>query len=259
MKQIMGAAIDKRVAQCRMTSKRLIGRKRNMKSPGGDNKKDLNDIVVVGLAESIRRAEEVMALREQISANAAINSGAEFGHLFDRLQSMLGQYAILLVTRIFEPEEDGFQSTSIPVALNNMRFNADYLEIHDRDFVLKKLISFGHEEKEFEGIPTPWITQLVRKEFADRLPDLKDPDANDLSRALYNLKQMRDVSASDSATGQEGLNIEESDRSIKTLLMYARDFVDTIGRGYLGVNLEIDTKTIESQLKQLFQQAGISS
>jgi len=259
MKQIMDVTIDKRVAQCRMTSKRLIGRKWNMKSPGNENKKDLNDIVTGGLAESINRAEEVMALRAQIGANTAIASGAELGYLFDRLQVMLGQYAILVVTRMFEPEEDGFQPTSIPVALNNMRFNADYLEIQDRDFILRKLISFGHEEKEFEGIPTPWITQLVRKEFADRLPDIREPDANDLSRALFSLKQMRDVSASDSATSQEGLNTEESDRNLKTLLMYARDFVDTIGRGYLGVSLKIDTKVVESQLKQLLQQAGIVS
>lgn len=229
-----------------------------MNSPGGENKKDLNDIVVGGLADSIRRAEEVMALRVQISANDAIASGAEFGHLFDRLQVILGQYAILMVTRIFEPEEDGFQSTSIPVALNNMRFNADYLEIHDRDFILKKLISFGHEEKEFDGIPTPWITQLVRKEFADRLPDVRDPDSNDLSRALFSLKQKRDISDGDSNIGQEGFNTEEADRNLKTLLMYARDFADTIGRGYLGVSLEYNTKSIESQLQQLFRQAGLT-
>lgn len=218
---------------------------------------DLNDIVANGLAENIRQVEDALLCRTVISSNAIAVSIAGFEHLFSRLQSMLERFAILSVTRLFEPDEEGCQSVSIPVALNYLRFHADYLEISDREVIFKKLINFGHDRKEFDGIPDPWITQLVRKEFADRLPHIKDSDSSDLARALYNLKCMRDVSASE-ADDQDDGRFEEAERNIKTLLIYARDYVETIGQGYVSADFEAGSTTVESELKQLFERIGIA-
>ncbi|MBT4512451.1 MAG: hypothetical protein HOC20_09620 [Chloroflexi bacterium] len=219
-------------------------------------KRDLDDILVKGLAENICQAEEAMALCAGIGENAGAGFGSGNRQLFSRIRIMLERYAILAVTRLFEPEEDGFHSISIPVALNYMRFHADYLELNDREFILKKLISFGHEAKEFEGIPDPWITQLVRKEFADRMPNDDDPDSDDLSKALVSLKSMRDTFVTDAVTEQELEEIEKAERSMKTLLIYARDFIGTIGQGYLGVVFESNPNVLQNELAQLLNRIG---
>ncbi len=219
---------------------------------------DFHDIIINGLGENIRQAEEAMALSESITANMAATDRGGVGYLFSKMQLMLQRYAIILVTRLFEPEEDGFESFSIPVALNYLRFHADYVEIRDRETILKKLISFGHEQNEFENIPEPWITQLVRKEFADRLPQAKEPENSDLDRALYNLKRMRDKITIDSDGEQEYTSMSQADRYMKTLLIYASDFIETVGKGYLGITPEKDNNMIDNQLKHLLNLAHIT-
>ena len=219
-------------------------------------KRDLDDILVKGLAENICQAEEALAICAGLGENAAAVLESGNRQLFSRIRIMLERYAIMAVTRLLEPDEDGFHSISIPVALNYMRFHADYLEINDREFIFKKLINFGHEAKEFEGIPDPWITQLVRKEFADRMPNANDPDNDDLSRALYNLKNVRDTFITDVVTEKELEEIEKSERNIKTLLIYARDFIGTIGQGYLGVAFDSNPNVLQSELTQVLGRLG---
>lgn len=228
-----------------------------MENPEGHKKLDIEDIVK-GLTENLCLIEESLAILAQLNESIIAANVAGHGHLVSRLQSMLERYTILAVTRLFEPEEDGYHSLSIPVALNHMRFNADYLEIRDREVIFKKLISFGHERKEFDSIPNPWINQLVRKEFADRLPQPKDPESSDLGKALFNLKCMRDIPVSEDEKKQGRVDSKDIEREIKTLLVYAGDFVNTISGGYLGVNLEIDRNTIVSEFKQLLNTAGIT-
>ncbi len=228
---------------------------------------ELKEIVVDGLVENIRQAGESMALRAEIGQNALNINEARLGHLFGRMQRIMGRYAVLAACRLFEPETDSYPLSSIPIALNHFRFNSDYLQIQNKEFVISKLIGFGHEASEFEGIPDPWINQLVRKEFADSLPDANQPESSDLSMALHNLKTVRDKFPPHSETVQESDDWGDTDTDINLLLRFAKDFVGTVGKGYLDIDYAIDddnsifeinsSRTVDT-MKQLLIRAEIT-
>ncbi len=229
---------------------------------------DLKDIIVGGLVEDIRQVEESVALNREIRVGAKDINGAALGPLFSRLQIIMGRHAITSTIHLFDPPEDNYPSRSIPVALNHMRFTADYLKIENRDFVIKKLIGFRHEESQFEGIPEPWINQLVRKEFADRLPDAGQPDSNELSKALDSLKSVRDRIISHSEEVIETDEWQSSEKDITLLMEYARDFVATISKGYLNIDyvlsdgdtiFRIDADRTTEMLKRLLKKAGVQN
>ena len=222
-----------------------------------DHSAKLNDIVMKGLAENIRQAEEAVTLRDEISARAFQINEAGFGALFGGMQMTLGRYSILSVTRLFDPPDDNYQSKSIPSALNHVRFTADYLKITDREFVIKRLIAFGHDKSQFKDIPDPWITQLVRKEFADRLPKAGDPESSELSKALAALLTAGNKPVTPPKTVEESDALSIIDAPRDLLLGFAKDFVAIIGQGYLNTPFEPDTRTAGSDLKQLFIRAGI--
>ena len=225
---------------------------------------DLRDLISAGLVEDIRQVEEAAVLWREISAQAEAINKAGFGNLFGRLQPILERYAVLATCRLFEPESDRYPLKSIPATLNHFRYNADYLQIRNRGFIMEKLVGFGHEPSEFEGIPDPWINQLVRKEFADRLPNADDPKANDLSGALHNLKTVRDKFSEHSESVQQLDDPKAKDMNL--LLDFARDFVGTIGKGYLDIDyvfadgdsiFRIDAERTANTLRQLLSKAGV--
>ena len=227
---------------------------------------DLKDIVIGGLIEDIRQIEEAVAIRREIRAKAVVINEAAMGSLFSRLQMILGRHAVVSAVHLFDPPDDTHHSRRIPAALNQMRFTADYLKIENREFVIAKLIGFGHNENEFEGIPDPWITQLLRKEFADRLPDAGQPGSNELSVALDSLSNARDKSIAHSEEVQTSDEWETSEKNIIMLLEYARDFTGTIGKVYLNTDFitadgdsifRIDAERTTNILKQLLSKAGI--
>ena len=226
-----------------------------MKDPIGE----LREIVIEGLADSILQAEEAITLRAKIGATSTRTGESGLDHLFDRLQIIMGQFAILATCKLFEKESDNYPLQSLPAALNHLRFNAEYLKIENKEFVIKKLISFGHEETQFEGIPDPWITQLVRKEFADRLPVPGEPESGELSKALDTLKSLHDMPMSHSGTTRKPDGLTPAEAGIRTLLEFARDFVETIGKGYLNTDPQWDTAKTSGELTRLLTQAGVQA
>lgn len=171
--------------------------------------------VIGGLEETLSLCRSARALRER-------------GNPTDpALPAILNRYVILDTCRLFEPEHPEHPTRSIPAALNYLRFHADYLEITGRAAVIERLVRFGHDPAQFEGIPAPWITQLLRKEFADRLPRENAPASEGLSAALRTLHSLRDRSALD-RSDQSAV-----EQAVTALLAYAADFVETIRRGYL--------------------------
>ncbi len=226
---------------------------------------DLKDLISGGLVESIRQIEEASVLWQETGTHANAINEAGFGNLFGRLQPILQRYAILAACRLFEVESDNkYPLKSIPSAINHLRCNADYLQIQNKEFVIERLVKFGHERSEFEGIPDPWINQLVRKEFADRLPKADEPESNDLSGALHNLKLERDKFSAHSESVQRIDSLRNNDLNL--LLGFARDFVGTIGKGYLNIDyvfadgdsiFRIDATRTTNVLRQLLGKAGI--
>ncbi len=226
-----------------------------MKDPIGE----LREIVIEGLADSILQAEEAITLRAKIGTTSTRTGESGLDHLFDRLQVIMERFAILSTCSLFEKESDNYPLQSLPTALNHLRFNAEYLKIENKEFVIKKLISFGHEENQFEGIPDPWITQLVRKEFADRLPVPGNSGSGELSKAMDTLKSLHDTPVSHLETTQEPDGLTPVEAGIRTLLEFARDFVETIGKGYLNIDSEWDTARTSGELIRLLNQAGIQA
>ena len=226
-----------------------------MKDPMGE----LREIVIGGLANNILQTEEALILRTKITANATQIDKSGSGHLFGRLQAILGRFAILSVCRLFEKESDSYPLQSIPIALNHLRFNAEYLKIENKEFTIKKLITFGHEKNQFEGIPDPWITQLVRKEFADRLPVPGNPESGELSSAMDALKTINDKPMATIVTVQKSDDMTPAETKIRILLEFAKEFVETIGKGYLNTSPEWTTAKTSEEIARLLSQAGIKA
>lgn len=175
--------------------------------------------VIGGLEESLSLCRSAQVLRARCRESGSPPDST--------LPTILNRYLILDTLRLFEPEHPEYPTRSLPAALNYLRFHADYLEITGREAVTERLARFGHDPAQFEGIPDPWITQLLLKEFADRLPRENAPVPEGLSAALRTLHSLRDRSA-----------LERSDQSaveqaVAALLAYAADFVETLRRGYL--------------------------
>lgn len=217
----------------------------------------LNDIVMKGLAENIRQAEEAATLRDEIRAQAFQINEAGFGSLFGRMQVTLGRYSILSVTRLFDPLYEEYQSKSIPAAFNHLRFAADYIDITDREFLIKRLIAFGHDKSQFKDVPDPWVTQLVRKEFADRSPKAGNPESSELSKALDALLTANNKPVTPPEIVEESDTLSITDANRDLLLGFAKEFVTIIGQGYLNTSFEPDTRTVGSDLRQLLIRAGI--
>ncbi len=179
----------------------------------------------IELDRLIRGLEETISLCEAARRLLASRGNGE-GTLPDGLPVILERYIITESGLLFEPEHPEYPTRSIPAALNYLRFHADYLKIEHPEAVIERLIRFGHEPKQFEGIPDPWITQLLRKEFAERLPRENAPDAGELSAALHTVRLLRGkfpIDPSDRA---------EIGRATEVLLAYAGDFTRTVRQGY---------------------------
>ncbi|MBM3132802.1 MAG: hypothetical protein FJZ95_07210 [Chloroflexi bacterium] len=190
-----------------------------MTNPKDELKQDLTNIIT-GLAETIRQCQEAKAIREETGK----------GERSPLIEGILSRYIVLDTCRLFAPEDESYPTRSIPAALNYIRFHADYLKIENRETVIKRLVAYGQDPKQFEGIPDPWITQLLRKEFADRLPKPGAPESSELSRALHTLESLCDKAT---------LNPEDRtaiESAVNALHTYARGFVETMGKGYLNTD-----------------------
>ena len=229
---------------------------------------DLKAFVTAGVVEDIRQIEETIGLYQEITTRASAINESGLGPLFSRLQLISSRHAIVVSIRLFEPPHNRYPSRSIPTVLNHMRYTADYLKIENREAIINRLAEFGHDTTQFEGIPEPWITQLIRKEFADRLPDTTQPDSNALSSALDALYSQRDRYVAHSEEVQILREWQALESDISTLLEYARDFTETIGKGYLDKDYQLgdgdsvfrlDRERTVVMLRRLLELAGISN
>lgn len=219
--------------------------------------RELRDIVVNGIAESIRQIEAAIFLRRTIASNALSVNEAGFGALFGRCQAILGRYVILATPRLFEPADEGYPARTIPVALNYIRFHADYLEFTNRQPVIDKLIACGHEPSIFEGVPDPWLTQLLRKEFSDRMPDVKSPDKNELSKTLFLLLGLQDETGPAPESVIEADYVTEVETGVRSLLDQAREFVQVIAEGYLGREIALTDDIAGPEMQRLLRGLGL--
>ena len=166
-----------------------------------------------------------LALARAAEGLAGEGSEAPYALLGERLQALLGRQALLACIWLFQREEE--PCPTVPVALAHLRFQADYLEMSDRRAVVERLQAFGHDPAQFEGIPDPWLTQLLRKELADRLPDPERPESGELSAALARLIELR---------ARPSVSLAEVEGAVPPLLAYVEDLLSVVGRGYLGLD-----------------------
>ncbi len=229
---------------------------------------DLKALVTEGVVEDIRQIEETIGLYQEITSRAGAINESGLGPLFSRLQLISSRHAIFVTIRLFEPPDNRYPSRSIPTVLNHMRYTADYLQVKNSETIVNRLAEFGHDTTQFEGIPDPWITQLIRKEFADRLPDITQPDSNATSSALDSLYIRRDKYVAHSEEVQSLKEWQAMESDIGTLLEYARDFAATIGKGYLGIDYQLgegdsvfrlDRERTVIMLRRLLELAGIGN
>lgn len=209
---------------------------------------DLQRLITGGLVEDIRQIEESLVLQQQIYEYAEKINQADLGPLFGRLQLILSKYSLIATIRLFDLPDDRYPSRSIPAILNHMRFTADYLNIVDREYIINRLIGFGHEKEQFEGIADPWITQLVRKEFSDHLPNAGEPEANELSGALHFLNNLKNRPIAHREEVQSDKEWKAHENHIRLLCGFATDFVITIGKGYLNQDYLLDGNVSTFQL-----------
>lgn len=223
----------------------------------------LHDIVWNGLQVDIYEAEEALALVKEIGLNATVINEAKygFGHLFGRLQHVHTEMAILAVNRIYDkPKRHTLRS--LPSALELLQANSSTLKPVDRRYVSKKLIEFGHPETKIKSLEDTQATELLAREYTNRLPSLADGGPTGLNA----LKFRRDKKLAH----PEAINVTDippiTYKQIHDLLSFAKDFIATVGLSYLSIVYVVDDGTfllsrdaedIVRPLRRLLQRAGI--
>jgi hypothetical protein len=196
----------------------------------------LRDYLLNGIAAEIYWADEAYALAEEIGKHAEQINAGNFNRLFGSLQLSLSDRQTLSVTKIFDPVSRRYPTRSIPATLELLETHAELWEVPQRHKVQQTLTKAGVDSEQIELLHNTELTRAIVAHYRSTLPNAKKMDLHPLSASLEVLKSSRDkVIAHNEA-------IERSVRRIPTwgdavsLVNYAKEFVATIGFGYLNID-----------------------
>lgn len=205
-----------------------------------ETKETLHDILWNGLQIDIFEAEESLTLVKEIGLNASAINEAKygFGHLFGRLQHLHTEIAILAVNRIYDKPK-GYPLRSIPSTLDLLQKSSSTLKLENRRYISDRLIKFGLSKQEIETLTDSQVTELLARKYTNQLPSPIDGDPSGLNA----LKFRRDKKLAH----PEAINAEAippfTYGQIHNLLTFAKDFIATIGYGYLNIVYVVDDGT----------------
>jgi hypothetical protein len=176
-----------------------------------------------GIGTQIDLADQAYALAEEIGKYAEQINEASFGELFGALQIMLSDRQTLEATKLFDPVKR-YPTRSVPGTLEILERNAPLWRIPERWKLNEALAQGGADPSHLNQLSNEELTHAVVKHFRNTLPDADT------------LRQNRDkVIAHNEAIPRSALKTPTWGEAVD-LINYAKDFIITIGYGYLSTS-----------------------
>lgn len=227
----------------------------------------LRNYLLNGLATEIFWADQSYALAEEIGTHAEQINAANFGELFGSLQMLLSERQTLAIVKIFDPAKQ-YPTRSIPGTLALLESNAEVWKVPDRQELQQVLIEAGSDSARVEQMTNADLTYAIISHYTTTLPDPKRGSPNNLSLSLSTLRQSRDKAIAHNEAIELSALQTSTWGEATSLIDYAKDFVATVGSGYLGLLfgegskdyiLTTDARRTSIILRRLLKAAGIAA
>ncbi len=192
----------------------------------GEAENRLRDYLFQGIGAEIFWADEAYALAEEIGKHADQINAAGFGRLFGSLLTILSDRQTLSVTKIFDPPSRTYPTRSIPATLDFLEAHAELWKIPQWHKLQETLLGGGLDSAYVEQLNNVELTRAIVAHYRAALAKL--------SPALEALLQSRNKTiAHNEAVDRSTLQHPTWGEAL-SLVNYAKDFVSTIGYGYLN-------------------------
>jgi hypothetical protein len=174
-----------------------------------------------GIGAQVLGADRAYELAKEISKCRAQINEAGFGELFGTLQVILSDRQTLEATKLLDPEKN-YLTRSIPGTLALLKRYASLWRIPQRRNLIEALAQGGSEDTHLDQLSNENLTYAVVEHYKTNLPDAP------------RLLQSRDkvIAHNEHITGSALETPTWGDAT--RVITYAKDFVITIGCGYLS-------------------------
>lgn len=194
----------------------------------------LRNYLQYGLVAEILWADEAYALNAEIIRHAKQINAHRFGALFASLQTMISDRQTLSITKMFDSVGGRYPTRNIPATLELLERHDTLWQVPNRQGLHHSLIESGADSTHLEQISNAELTRNVVVHFRDTLPDPLSATPDRLSLTLRALREARDkLIAHNEAIERTAIQESMWDETV-ALVNYAKNFVATIGWGYLG-------------------------
>jgi hypothetical protein len=220
--------------------------------------KHLKDYLLHGIVAEIFWAEEAYALAEVIGQRVQAIHAARFTPLFGSLQVILSDRQTLSVTKMFD-RPNRYPTRSIPATLAFLKTHAELWKVPQWHVLHEALIEAGADRTSVERLSNIELTHAIVNHY--------EGTPTKLSPALIALRQSRNkIIAHNEAIERSALQ-SRTWGAAQSLVEYAKDFVSTIGFGYLSTlfrggsgdyYLTYDARRTSVELQRLLEVANIS-
>ena len=194
----------------------------------------LRNYLQYGLVTEILWADEAYALNGEIITHAKQINTHGFGELFASLQTMISDRQTLSITKMFDPVGGRYPTRSIPATLELLERHDTLWQVPNRQRIHDTLIESGADSTHLEQISNAELTRNVVVHFRDTLPNPLSATPDRLSLTLRALREARDKLIAHNEAIERTAIQESMWEETVALVNYAKNFVATIGWGYLG-------------------------
>ena len=192
---------------------------------------------------------------------------ANLERLFGSLQVILSDRQTLSITKIFEPENPRYSTRSIPAILGLLETNADLWRVPERRQLHQVLADTGQDVARLEQLSKAELNRTIIAYYRSTLPRQDRVNSCRLSLSLDVLRQSRDKVIAHNESVEKAALQMPTWGGATSLVNYAKDFVTTIGFGYLsidfgrgsyGYRLTYDARRTSNRLRRLLKAAGLA-
>lgn len=202
----------------------------------------LDEYLVHGIAKEILFADEAKALCVEIGDHAQEVNAQGFGQLFGSLQLAYSDRQTLCVTKMFDPEGRQYPTRSIPAILNLIERHAVLWTLPQKHKLQEMLVLAGHDRQTVLNLDNTQLSLCIVSHFRSRLPMSESTATDQLSIALRNLRETRDKVIAHNESISQAARTLPTWGEPELLVAYAKDFVTTIGFGFLSLYLGNDSR-----------------
>jgi hypothetical protein len=219
--------------------------------------KHLKDYLLKGIAAEIFWADEAYALAEEISKHTQSRHATGFTSLFGSLQVIFSDRQTLSVTKLFD-QPKRYPTRSIPATLAHLKAHAELWEVSQRHILHQILIEAGAKSPSVERLSNAELTYEIVRHY--------EVELSQFVPALTRLRQSRDKVISHNEAIERSALQSPTWGDATSLVNYAKDFVSTIGFGYLNIHfgsgrgnyyLSHDARRTSMQLRRLLEAANL--